>query len=160
MLFHKTFNSMADVLTELRRPNTIPKNRLHDIGFEYCDQMTFDDAFEILKRGGLYTNDVVKGLKEATFHYEESMNIGQAYTGAENDVAGYMPDIPELLAGSPIPMLNFGDEGQLGLAEKPIVRIGVNTGHACNCGAYGCTANPVHPDYCINRGAGIISLVD
>lgn len=163
---HVTFNSL-DALEERLAAPVSPTFKQYDIPLlsetyesKGTEELTLEDSIKIINHTKFYRNEKTDLLEETILSYEESLNNGMTWAGYEHDVAGFLPDIPELLAGSPTNMLNLGDDGSFGVASKPVVRIGINTGLACNCGAYGCLANPVSCEICANRGAAIISMVN
>lgn len=144
------FNSLSELAHYIdTHPQVVGTNssELNPSRMDWDYNMSFKEADRILRSGG-YWKEGHKNLQRAVFEFEQAMNMGLG-PSTELDVAGFAPDVSEFLKGSPTCMVNESDDG-LVTAQRPIVKVGINTAIMCN----------VDAEYPLNRGAAIITLID
>jgi len=107
---------------------------------------SWEDAMAIARDGGWWpegAEQIVQGTVDATALRENMQD-----PVIQNDVAGFMPDVPAYLAGVPDCMYRY-DEGEMTTATMPTISIGVGT-----------FSHGVDSQSVFNRGVAILSLID
>ena len=105
----------------------------------------FDGAMSMARKGGMWEEGASKIMRP---HVEMAALKKEGRVAAlDTDVAGFMPDVPAMLAGDPCHMFAEGEDEE---ASKPIISIGVQLYLP-----YG-----VNESKLFNRGAAILSVID
>ena len=143
-----TFNSLSEIpgwIDAHPREMLCRDSETYSSSLSWDRNTNYDAALEIVKRGGLW-EEGGKALKEATLKMAD-LKVQGRVPALDNDVCGFMPDVPAFLSGDPCSMWN---ESESEVEQSPIITVGVSLGQSCG----------VTSGQAVNYGAAIMSVVD